>query len=65
MYMKCYTCRDTGKCQECDGSGQNPHLNSDDPRCPGCHGSGSCSVCGPQEGTITLFGKFRLLERDA
>jgi len=54
-----------GKCGQCDGTGINIKLNSDEPKCPSCGGTGVCATCGGtgtrdwgEEGpTIqTLFG---------
>lgn len=38
--------RGSGQCAECFGSGTNVALNSDEPRCLNCKGSGVCPVCG-------------------
>jgi hypothetical protein len=34
-----------GKCIECSGTGINIHLNSDQPACPNCGGTGVCPSC--------------------
>jgi len=35
-----------GKCAQCDGTGVNPQLDSAQPKCPNCGGSGVCPSCG-------------------
>jgi hypothetical protein len=35
-----------GKCSTCHGSGVNVHLNSDEPNCEKCNGTGICQACG-------------------
>ena len=44
---KCGGCdpRGSGKCGACFGTGQNTHLNSPDPLCPRCSGTGVCQIC--------------------
>jgi hypothetical protein len=44
---KCIHCdpKGSGICSECFGTGQNVHLNSPEPKCPRCAGSGQCPVC--------------------
>ena len=34
-----------GRCAVCHGTGVNPHLNSDEPKCPACGGTGVCPSC--------------------
>ena len=34
-----------GKCARCDGTGINTQLDSDQPKCPYCHGTGVCAAC--------------------
>jgi hypothetical protein len=34
-----------GKCSKCDGTGVNTQLNSAEPKCPYCHGTGVCGTC--------------------
>lgn len=41
----CAFCSGSGKCEECNGTGINPHLNSSDASCPHCSGSGKCPEC--------------------
>ena len=42
-----------GKCGRCDGTGINTQLDSAQPKCPYCAGSGVCATCG---GTGTCGG---------
>jgi hypothetical protein len=44
---KCRHCdpRGSGKCGGCYGTGQNTHLNSSEPKCRECSGSGACREC--------------------
>ena len=47
---RCPDCADglfegNGKCARCDGTGVNPHLNSAEPKCPHCRGTGACPTC--------------------
>jgi hypothetical protein len=35
-----------GKCGQCNGTGINTQLDSDQPKCPFCRGSGVCQACG-------------------
>ena len=35
-----------GKCGKCHGTGINTQLNSAQPECPFCAGTGICSTCG-------------------
>lgn len=44
---KCGACdpRGSGKCGACFGTGQNTHLNSPDPICSQCSGTGVCQIC--------------------
>jgi hypothetical protein len=54
--------RADGRCGKCDGTGINTQLNSIQPKCPYCHGTGICATCngtgstggGPDDGIITL-----------
>lgn len=41
----CVFCEGSGKCEECHGTGTNPHLNSSEPKCPHCSGDGICPEC--------------------
>ena len=41
----CAFCDGSGKCEECNGTGTNPHLSSSDPACPHCTGIGKCPEC--------------------
>ena len=34
-----------GRCADCHGTGLNVHLNSDDPKCRSCGGTGVCPTC--------------------
>ena len=36
---------ETGKCGKCDGTGINTQLNSAQPKCPYCRGTGVCATC--------------------
>ncbi len=45
---QCTFCEGSGKCEECHGTGINPHLNSSEPKCSHCSGIGVCPEC---EGT--------------
>ena len=44
---RCIACdpKGSGKCARCFGTGQNTQLNSPEPKCPECRGSGVCTVC--------------------
>lgn len=44
---QCRSCdpRGSGKCGACFGTGQNTHLNSPDPQCSRCAGTGVCQIC--------------------
>jgi len=44
---KCGSCdpRGSGRCGTCFGTGQNTHLNSPDPHCSQCAGTGVCQIC--------------------
>ena len=44
---KCGGCdlHGSGKCGACFGTGQNAHLNSADPHCSQCSGTGVCRIC--------------------
>ncbi len=63
---QCTFCEGSGKCEECRGTGINPHLNSTEPKCPHCSGNGSCPECegsgkGPThrreyKGNLLLYG---------
>ena len=53
----------SGRCRYCDGTGTNTQLDAENPKCPYCHGTGTCPSChgtgryGELEGDIqTLFG---------
>ena len=35
-----------GKCGQCNGTGVNTQLDSDQPQCPYCRGTGVCATCG-------------------
>lgn len=35
-----------GNCSRCFGTGVNVELNSEDPKCRNCGGSGKCPTCG-------------------
>lgn len=41
----CTFCEGSGKCEECNGAGTNPHLNSTMAQCSHCAGSGVCPEC--------------------
>ena len=41
----CTFCEGSGRCEECHGTGTNPHLNSPDPKCPHCSATGVCPEC--------------------
>ena len=45
--LRCSNCErpGNGRCAACHGSGQNFHLNSQDPKCRSCQGTGVCSSC--------------------
>lgn len=52
-----------GRCARCHGTGINPQIDSAQPECPFCRGSGTCADCGglgyQREGgdkIQTLFG---------
>lgn len=51
-YRRCSECATgiftsgNGKCSKCFGTGANTALNSPDPTCPNCKGTGSCPNCG-------------------
>ena len=36
---------DAGKCAQCNGTGINTQLNSAEPKCPYCKGTGVCATC--------------------
>jgi hypothetical protein len=40
-----------GKCAQCNGTGVNTQLDSAQPKCPYCKGTGLCGTCGGS-GTI-------------
>src|SRR4051812_20615388 len=44
---KCGGCypRGSGRCGACFGTGHNTHLNSPDPNCSQCSGTGVCQIC--------------------
>ena len=44
---ECGACdpRGSGKCGACFGTGQNTHLNSPEPLCSACSGTGVCQIC--------------------
>jgi len=46
---KCLRCKQSGKCPECYGTGQNTRLNVPGDICEACKGSGKCTVCGGRE----------------
>lgn len=61
----CTFCEGLGKCEECHGTGTNPHLNSPEPRCPHCSGTGVCPECEgsgkaplwrPHKGNLLIYG---------
>jgi hypothetical protein len=35
-----------GRCGKCNGTGINTQLDSAQPKCPYCHGTGVCATCG-------------------
>ena len=35
-----------GRCGKCNGTGINTQINSAQPKCPYCHGTGVCATCG-------------------
>ena len=39
-------CAVLGKCSKCYGTGVNLQLNSDEPKCRNCGGTGRCPTCG-------------------
>ena len=41
----CLFCNGSGKCEECNGTGINPHVSSSDASCPHCSGSRKCPEC--------------------
>jgi hypothetical protein len=41
----CVFCDGSGKCEECNGTGVNPHMRSSDAACPHCSGNGKCPEC--------------------
>jgi hypothetical protein len=41
----CKFCEGSGKCEECNSSGIDPHLNYPDTRCPHCEATGLCPEC--------------------
>ena len=34
-----------GRCAQCNGTGTNVNLASDQPKCPACRGTGVCPTC--------------------
>lgn len=42
---ECVFCGGSGKCEECNGTGINPHVSSVEGACPHCSGSGKCPEC--------------------
>jgi len=61
----CHFCEGSGKCEECSGTGTNPHINSRAPKCPHCAGTGTCPECGgsgksplgrPRSGSVLKYG---------
>ena len=53
------------RCEECHGTGTNPHLNSTDPKCPHCSatgvcpecdGSGNAPICRSHKGNVFKYG---------
>jgi hypothetical protein len=61
----CTFCEGSGKCEECHGTGINPHLNSSEPKCsicsatgvcPECDGSGKGSLWRPHKGSVLKYG---------
>jgi hypothetical protein len=43
--LDCQFCEGSGKCEECNGTGTNPHLDSATPKCAHCSGTGVCPEC--------------------
>src|SRR5262249_8716130 len=65
MAFECGFCEGTGKCEECQGTGTNPHFNSEVPTCPHCSGTKLCPECEgtgksplgrPRKGNILIYG---------
>ena len=63
----CLFCHGSGKCEECNGTGINPHLSSSDNTCPHCSASGKCPECSgsglspigrPHEGSVVRYALF-------
>ena len=63
--LDCRFCDGSGKCEEYNGTGTNPHLNSTLPECAHCSGTGVCPECGgsgrspiarPRKGTVLKYG---------
>jgi DnaJ-class molecular chaperone len=53
MYQRSGRCPDcaegafvgNGRCSQCNGTGINTRLDSDEPKCPACDGTGVCGTC--------------------
>lgn len=61
----CTFCAGSGKCEECNGTRVNPHLNSSEPECSHCFASGVCPECDgtgktpmwrPRNGKVLVYG---------
>ena len=64
---ECLFCDGSGKCEECNGTGINPHLSSSDAACPHCSACGKCPECEgsglsrigrPREGSILRYAIY-------
>jgi hypothetical protein len=51
-----------GKCGKCDGTGINTQLDSDQPKCPYCKGTGVCSTCGG-DGSLGSWGDHDQIQK--
>jgi hypothetical protein len=61
----CLFCNGSGRCEECNGRGINPHVSSSDAVCPHCSGSRKCPECDgsglspigrPRKGNVLKYG---------
>ncbi len=64
---ECVFCDGSGKCEECSGTGINPHVSSSEAACPHCSGTGKCPECDgsglspigrPRKGSVLKYALF-------
>jgi hypothetical protein len=55
LHGDCFDCGGTRECKVCFGTGNNPALNSDEPKCLNCDGTGVCPACRRQDDPMEII----------